>query len=52
MMANMGWKEGKGLGRQEQGMLNPLIQKKNQGSATTGVIVQSSIQNPQIATAV
>ena len=25
MMANMGWTEGKGLGRQEQGMLNPLI---------------------------
>ena len=43
MMANMGWTEGKGLGRQEQGILNPLIQKKNQGSAHTGVIVESQI---------
>ena len=40
MMESMGWK-GKGLGRQEQGMLNPLIQKKNFGSANTGVIVES-----------
>ena len=44
MMSNMGWTEGKGLGRQEQGMLNPLIQKKNAGSSTTGIIVESTIQ--------
>ena len=38
MMEQMGWK-GKGLGREEQGMLNPLITKKNFGSSNTGVIV-------------
>ena len=48
MMESMGWK-GKGLGREEQGILNPLITKKTAGSSTTGVIVQSSIQNPTIA---
>ena len=48
MMESMGWK-GKGLGREEQGILNPLITKKTAGSSTTGVIVQSSIQNPTLA---
>ena len=47
MMESMGWK-GKGLGREEQGILNPLITKKAYGSSTTGVIVESTIQNPTI----
>jgi hypothetical protein len=45
MMENMGW-QGKGLGKQEQGILNPLITKKAHGSATTGVIVESALSNP------
>ena len=40
MMANMGWTQGKGLGRQEQGILNPLVQKRGGGA-----IVESSIPN-------
>lgn len=46
MMENMGW-QGKGLGKQEQGMLNPLITKKAAGN--TGLIVESSIVNPDMA---
>ena len=38
MMEAMGWK-GKGLGKQEQGIINPLIAKKT--DATTGFIVES-----------
>ena len=48
MMESMGWK-GKGLGKEEKGILNPLIAKKTYGSAMTGVIVESSIQNPSLA---
>jgi len=47
MMENMGW-QGKGLGKQEQGMLNPLITKKAAGSSTTGVIVESTIAHPEL----
>ncbi|KAL0310513.1 UNVERIFIED_CONTAM: DNA-damage-repair/toleration protein, chloroplastic [Sesamum angustifolium] len=28
MMAKMGWKEGQGLGKQEQGITTPLVAKK------------------------
>ena len=45
MMENMGW-QGKGLGKQEQGILNPLITKKAAG--TTGIIVESSIVHPDL----
>ena len=31
MMANMGWKEGQGLGRDKQGIATPLIAKKIAG---------------------
>ncbi len=41
MMASMGWTEGRGLGKDEQGMLNPLIAKKSAGS--TGIIVESQV---------
>ena len=37
----MGWTKGKGLGKQEQGLLNPLVAKKT--DAAVGVIVESSI---------
>ena len=47
-MESMGWQEGKGLGKDEQGILNPLITKKDHGSSTTGVIIESSIPNPII----
>eukprot|EP00347_Sterkiella_histriomuscorum_P018001 403347165 len=40
MMEAMGWK-GKGLGKQEQGIINPLIAKKT--DANSAVIVESSI---------
>ena len=43
-----GWQQGKGLGKQEQGMLNPLITKKAAGSATTGIIVESQLTNPDL----
>lgn len=38
MMEAMGWK-GKGLGKQEQGIINPLIAKKTDANA--GFIVES-----------
>ncbi|KAI4368062.1 hypothetical protein MLD38_016668 [Melastoma candidum] len=40
MMAKMGWKEGQGLGKQEQGMTTPLMAKKTDRRA--GVIVNAS----------
>ena len=43
MMEAMGWK-GKGLGKQEQGIINPLIAKKT--DATSGFIVESQIGMP------
>ena len=42
MMEKMSW-QGKGLGKQEQGILNPLITKKAAGSAMGGIIVESNI---------
>lgn len=41
MMQSMGWKKGKGLGKAEQGQLNPLVAKKT--DSAVGVIVESSI---------
>lgn len=40
MMAKMGWKEGQGLGRQEQGITTPLMARKTDRRA--GVIVNAS----------
>lgn len=40
MMQKMGWREGSGLGRAEQGMTTPLIAKKTEGRA--GVVVQGA----------
>ncbi|KAI3455937.1 hypothetical protein Pfo_012600 [Paulownia fortunei] len=40
MMAKMGWKEGQGLGKQEQGITTPLVAKKTDKRG--GVIVNAS----------
>ena len=48
MMASMGWTAGKGLGKDEQGIVNPLVAKKFEGGGNTGVIVESSIKNPDL----
>lgn len=40
MMAKMGWKQGQGLGRQEQGITTPLMAKKTDRRA--GVIVNAA----------
>ncbi|XP_074276693.1 DNA-damage-repair/toleration protein 111 [Silene latifolia] len=45
MMAKMGWKEGQGLGRQEQGITTPLMAKKTDRRA--GVIVNASEKKQQ-----
>ncbi|KAK9706973.1 hypothetical protein RND81_07G164400 [Saponaria officinalis] len=45
MMAKMGWKEGQGLGRQEQGITTPLMAKKTDRRA--GVIVNASNEKKQ-----
>ena len=45
MMEAMGWK-GKGLGKQEQGIINPLIAKKTDSNA--GFIVESQISHSLI----
>ncbi|CAM8929995.1 hypothetical protein QQ045_021960 [Rhodiola kirilowii] len=43
MMAKMGWKQGQGLGKQEQGITTPLMAKKTDRRA--GVIVNASESN-------
>ena len=44
-MEAMGWK-GKGLGKQEQGIINPLVAKKT--DATSGFIEQSAVTNMHV----
>jgi splicing factor 45 len=45
MMARMGWREGSGLGKEEQGMTTALVHKKT--DRKTGIIVNA----PPVATA-
>ncbi|XP_057494168.1 DNA-damage-repair/toleration protein DRT111, chloroplastic-like isoform X2 [Actinidia eriantha] len=45
MMAKMGWKEGQGLGKQEQGITTPLMARKTDRCA--GVIVNASENKPE-----
>ncbi|GJN29597.1 hypothetical protein PR202_gb17838 [Eleusine coracana subsp. coracana] len=45
MMAKMGWKEGQGLGRQEQGITAPLVAKKTDRRG--GVIIDESNSRPE-----
>ncbi|KAJ1258119.1 hypothetical protein BS78_10G049600 [Paspalum vaginatum] len=45
MMAKMGWKEGQGLGKQEQGITAPLVAKKTDRRG--GVIVDESSSRPE-----
>uniref|UniRef100_A0ACD5VDB7 Uncharacterized protein n=1 Tax=Avena sativa TaxID=4498 RepID=A0ACD5VDB7_AVESA len=46
MMARMGWKEGQGLGKQEQGITTPLVAKKTDRRG--GVIIdESSSKKPK-----
>lgn len=45
MMAKMGWKQGQGLGKQEQGITTPLMAKKTDRRA--GVIVNASDTKPE-----
>ncbi|GJN00873.1 hypothetical protein PR202_ga18095 [Eleusine coracana subsp. coracana] len=45
MMAKMGWKEGQGLGKQEQGITAPLVAKKTDRRA--GVIIDESNSRPE-----
>ncbi|GER36792.1 splicing factor 45 [Striga asiatica] len=46
MMAKMGWKQGQGLGKQEQGITAPLVAKKTDKRG--GVIVNASESNKKV----
>ncbi|KAL0290326.1 UNVERIFIED_CONTAM: DNA-damage-repair/toleration protein, chloroplastic [Sesamum calycinum] len=46
MMAKMGWKEGQGLGKQEQGITTPLVAKKTDKRG--GVIVNASESSKKV----
>ncbi|KAK6154833.1 hypothetical protein DH2020_009081 [Rehmannia glutinosa] len=46
MMAKMGWKQGQGLGKQEQGITSPLIAKKTDKRG--GVIVNASESSKKV----
>ena len=39
MMAKMGWSEGKGLGRSQQGIVTPLMAQKRDGRS--GIIINA-----------
>lgn len=43
MMAKMGWTEGKGLGRSQQGITTPLMAQKKDGRS--GVIINADSAN-------
>ena len=46
MMEQMGWQSGKGLGKEEQGMINPLIAKK-QKQTQQAIIIEHKLQKKQ-----
>ncbi|GER24641.1 splicing factor 45 [Striga asiatica] len=46
MMAKMGWKQGQGLGKQEQGITSPLVAKKTDKRG--GVIVNTSESSKKV----
>lgn len=44
MMAKMGWTEGRGLGRSQQGIVTPLMAQKKDGRS--GIIINAESTHP------